>query len=603
MQIISHKNTSLTICQRFFIEKSLELLHSRSIDSYRVKLHNPKTILLEIKNCLEDFSIGRIKYFNTIKSGEKLKKALIDEAVSLLKSDLTYIEFKSFTKEYFLGLLYSVNEYDYKKVISCIDIILKDNAFYIEKVIDGVQGLVIENSSEFFELEKLDNSLNVLYSELISNGFSKEFLSKLVYGIFVNSLKEGMDFFEQFKAFRTRLLLVSSCFKVIFRIDTTLKVCESISEIPGSEMNSKDNIDGLRFELLKEENAYKYFNVIKPTRIFITCEIMALDYLAALKIARSRLSEYLDVINLGLADEPLHIHHSACVIDLRSPEMGRFQRIINALDGSYQAEKQHYKEFTRKLPAILQNRGIKPETKEKIKSAIRYLRLGNQSAEVEHKFINYWIGLEYLFSNYESQNTINRIKDHFINAHLLAYTKRNTYIFKKDLAKLPVTQKNLIEEYTEDVSCLINVEFYSKTSSLLLNPYPLHAYRALKFNSWFTKKEEQLNVKDYLAKHKENLEIHFTRIYRLRNEIIHDAATNTGNEHIASNLRYYLTFILNEVIDFFSRESFRSEEKINGLSIDDYFILNEIKLGNIERSGYSLSDVLDIECSIDFISG
>ena len=68
MQIISHKNTALTICQRFFIEKSLELLYLGSIDSYRVRLNNPKSILEELKYCLQEFQVGRIKHFHTIKA-------------------------------------------------------------------------------------------------------------------------------------------------------------------------------------------------------------------------------------------------------------------------------------------------------------------------------------------------------------------------------------------------------------------------------------------------------------------------------------------------------------------------------------------------------
>jgi hypothetical protein len=47
MQLINHLNTNLTSCQKFFIEKSIELLYIGSIDSYRVRLNNPKTILEE----------------------------------------------------------------------------------------------------------------------------------------------------------------------------------------------------------------------------------------------------------------------------------------------------------------------------------------------------------------------------------------------------------------------------------------------------------------------------------------------------------------------------------------------------------------------------
>ena len=228
-----------------------------------------------------------------------------------------------------------------------------------------------------------------------------------------------------------------------------------------------------------------------------------------------------------------------------------------------------------------------------MESAIRYLRLGNQSIEVEHKFINYWIGLEYLFSNYESQHTINRIKEHFINAHCLAYVKRNVHHLKKNFARLDNT---LVPAYhSPDDSFLKEESFYNEFSKLLPK-FPLLAYRGMKLKQWFFKNGKAGNAKDYIKAHKEHLEIHFTRIYRLRNEIIHDAATNTNNEQITSNLRYYLTFILNELIDCLSKPT--TERK----SIEDYFILNEIRLGNIEQNGYLLEDLLNVDCSLEFIS-
>ncbi|HVV04080.1 MAG TPA: hypothetical protein VHC96_07630 [Puia sp.] len=322
-----------------------------------------------------------------------------------------------------------------------------------------------------------------------------------------------------------------------------------------------------------------------------------MDYLAALKKARNVLSEYFDVINLGLSDEFLHNHQRVLVIDERSPEQAAFQSNVNILDGRYRAEKMHYVGFTQKLPTILNNMQVQSEAKEKIKSAIRYLRLGNQSTEVEHKFINYWIGLEYLFSNYESQSTINRIKDHFINAHALAYVKRNAYSFKTTFDQISVHDQVKVPSYTPgNFSCLTLQSFYVETSTHLLNDYPLLAFRAMDLNQLFFEPNKPANAMSYIKRHRENLEIHFTRIYRLRNEIIHDAATNTNSELIASNLRYYLTFILNELIDFLSKNHAKET------SIEDYFILNEIELGNIEHSGYPLAQLLEVDCSIDFIS-
>ena len=39
--------------QRIFVEKGLELLYKDTIDSYRLRLHNPKSIIEElVNNCI-----------------------------------------------------------------------------------------------------------------------------------------------------------------------------------------------------------------------------------------------------------------------------------------------------------------------------------------------------------------------------------------------------------------------------------------------------------------------------------------------------------------------------------------------------------------------
>lgn len=597
MQIIYHKNTHLSICQKFFVEKAIELLYYGSMDSYRVKLNNPKTILEELKYCLKEYEKGRIKHFPTIKAKDKGNKSLTDEVLMFLKQESNYLKFNSISRGYLEKLIANVTEHNYKKIISSIEILLNENNNYLETTIDGLKVLIDSNDFSLQSLETLDYTLNILFSELISKGFTKGFLYKLFYGIFVNSLKEGNDFDVHFANFRSRIIDVESEYKIIFRIDTSNKVSEAISIITYSSFELSDDIGNIELKGNSVNIELDSFKMTNVNRKFIHCKVNAYDYLSALKKASNVFSEYLDIINLGLSDEFLHIQNRALVIDTRSPERGKFQNNINILDGKYKVEKEHYEQFSRKMPDIINNPNITNETKEKIKSAIRYLRLGNQSTEVEHKFINYWIGLEYLFSNYESQNTINRIKDHFINAHCLAYLIRNLYSFKKSFSQLKSVHIELISSYnnTND-DFLQDCNFYREIGENLITEFPLLGYRALKLKQWLFPIGKPSNAADYIKRHKENLEIHFTRIYRLRNEIIHDAATNTNNEQIASHLRYYLTFILNELIDFFSRHNTAE------LSIEDYFILNEIKEGNIEQQGYLVDDLLKVDCSIGFIS-
>ncbi len=610
MQIINHKNQRLTLVQKFFIEKSLELLSSRTIDSYRVRVKNPKTILEELAHCIEDFEKGKIKHFETIKTKSKDTFALVDDAISLLK-DSNYLCFNTISSEYFDKLLLELESNNYKKLLSSLKIILKDNENYLETLVSQFEILFQEDyqdksSNEIFEhLRKVEKILNILYTELIDTGFSKSYLYKLVYGVFVNSLIDSKDFDTHFTNFKTRILSEKIEHQVVFKVETSNKVAEAISStVFSSDISIKNDIDTINLDRQDRQNELGRFKAKVGVTKFIKCKIDAFDHIAALKLAKNILAEHLDVINLGLSGEFLSINNTVLVIiGIDVSKNGVFHNNVNRLDGKYKVEKEHYIEFTRKLPSILNNAQIISETKEKIKSAIRYLRLGNESTEVEHKFINYWIGLEFFFSNYESGSTIVRLKEHFINAHSLAYVKRNVYSFLRNFEELSNEDKASITPYNasdKDFAYLQSREFYTQIATKLLDKYPLLAYKADKFNKRFFKDAKaDANAKEYLKEHKKNLEIHFTRIYRLRNEIIHDAATNTKNEQIASNLRYYLTFILNDIIDFLANKQYEANETV---SIDDYFILNEITLGNIEQNSSKLDNLLNVSCNIDFIS-
>ncbi|MFJ1492605.1 hypothetical protein [Capnocytophaga canis] len=593
MQIIEHKNLSLTISQKFFIEKSIELLNIGTIDSYRVKLHNPRTILEELKYCLDEFEMGRIKHFQTIKGKDKNSKGLINEALKFLEIENNGLIFSTVTIEFLKNILHSIDENNYKKVSASLEILLNENQQYLSKIITITEdklNINIDNSnleSLFKHLSMIDKIIEFLFSELINKGFSKGFLYKLCYGIFVKN-RNNENFDTLFSNFKQRILDIESKHTVIFRIDTTPSVSQELKSfsIRGVFIDVSDSIDSNIQQQLRRKQGFDKFKDKVPNRRFIMCTVDSFDYLSALKKAKNAFSEYLDVVNLGFSDEFLHIHNKVLVIDNRSPERADFQENINILDGKYKPEKDRYNHFIGKLPHILENDKVQRETKEKVKSAIRYLRLGNQSTEMEHKFINYWIGLEYLFSNYESQNTIGRIKDFFIKAHCLAYIKRNITILKKEIESV-LYLKNLSINIEDETS-------YDAIINQSVKENPLLSFRVNKIKEVLFKDR---NIKQYIDNHKENLEIHFIRIYRLRNEIIHDAAMNTNNELISSNMRYYLTFILNEIIDFLSNNTDNKE-----LSIEKYFILNEIKYENLETQKFPLKEMVNINCSIDFIS-
>lgn len=89
-------NANWSHSEKFLIEKLLEQIFFKTIDSHRVRLNNPKCILTEVNYVLSDLLNKKIKSFD-----KTVKPALI-EAAELLKDDKTII-YKRWTKVFSLG--------------------------------------------------------------------------------------------------------------------------------------------------------------------------------------------------------------------------------------------------------------------------------------------------------------------------------------------------------------------------------------------------------------------------------------------------------------------------------------------------------------------
>src|SRR5690554_3974707 len=138
MQFVKFREQSFNVVQAYFIERSIELLYMGSIDSYRVKMHNPLSILIELKKCLEDFQIGKIKHFKTIKTpGDKY--SLVDELIDLINSKPNFLKFKSISELYLIKLCKTLSENNFKKLIITLDILIQDNLDYIESIFNDLE--------------------------------------------------------------------------------------------------------------------------------------------------------------------------------------------------------------------------------------------------------------------------------------------------------------------------------------------------------------------------------------------------------------------------------------------------------------------------------
>ena len=309
------------------------------------------------------------------------------------------------------------------------------------------------------------------------------------------------------------------------------------------------------------ERFSKFIKPAKSVRFYIyRCK--SLDSISAIKIAKGKLSSLLDVLNLGLSRLSADIPNTALVITKN--EGGTYVYEIKTqyqLDGQYSNSFSAAERFKKDIDKIQNNSNISQSVKDRLDAALRHLRIGNVSAELEQRVVNAWIALEFIFSSPETnENTFSRLKTNIANVLVSCYIKRNLLALNESLIKDKIIMSGTLYWEQSDLD-----EFINKQDSILIK------YRLKKMKSRLFTHTDKLLA--YAKRHEKNLLWHIARIYRLRNQLIHEAAIKQDIENVTSNLRYYLVFLLNQIIVYFAND----QEKRN-VTLEDFFFEYDIHM-------------------------
>lgn len=557
--------------ERFFVEKLAEHIHPKTLDSYRVRLNNPKASLAEVKFVLTDFHNNKIKHF------DKTVRPVLDEAAGFIDQDDT-LDYGKVNKDYYKQLLKDSKQADYHSLFYATNAILKVNQNYLEKLCGMVEAEIARlvaqvTPLEPYELIKLDGLIEFLATELVNSGYSKSYLFRTVLRRFGNGPALAFPAaYQHVKELSTR---PAESYDVIFRLAHRPSRF-GIIQMHDSHALADDEIEQLK---LLNAKALGFFNRRTPYSTFLKITEAGKDFMSVVDSVNRKILPKLDLLHMGFPDTEFFIDHSCLVIGVTEPQQANIQPIRFVTDGQYRNHQQLYDDLQHHILALEANSHIQKETIQKIVSAVRHLRLGSEASELEQIFINYWIGLEYIFSNYDvGESTINRLKDGFINAHSISYLKRNLIEFSRDISRLGLQAQ--IPGFNADLQFLQQEATYNHIMATFLTSHPLLAFRASQFKALLTGTER---MEKAIAKHRTNLDRHLTRCYRVRNEIVHDAAIHLNIGAITANLKYYLTFIINDCIAFLINNPM--DLNLSGrISLEDYFIYQSIRMKGLEKA-------------------
>ena len=451
-------------------------------------------------------------------------------------------------------------------------LIQKNKDSYIHVLFELVESLVFDGT-DFDEddfitvIEKIDKIITLLATELINTGYSKSFI---FYLLNVIKNKPFHEFKENFEMFRYTLLnrnYIDFC--VVYKI-YSYKEENSISFV-------SEFIDKIPDELLSDnlQRRYPKFSNPEKSAKLIYFNIQALDNYSAIKKSKAKLSELFDKIHVGYNSLEVNVHSHALVINKDETEKVNLLPTNYSFDGIFESNEELYNKYNEILETIKNNSNIEQDVKDRINSALRYLRLGNNTVEIEQRFIDYWIALEFLFSSpIKEQNTYRRLQENMINILSCGYIKRNLLFINQTLIKA-----NLIHE-KQFLWELSDPELDEIRNSDIITP--LLRYRFQKTRSNILGHSDKR--KKYISNHIIHLNQNLSRIYHLRNELIHEAALKQDIENITSNLRYYLVFVLNQLLTYFYNlpNTFSLESK--SYSMDDMFYEYKLWKKRIEKN-------------------
>lgn len=502
----------------YFFSRCIELLHGKAFDSYRVHLHNPITILNELDICIQKFNNKRIKHFDpTITTiGEEAKMLLENPFINEV------IAFKTFPKKYIVSGIEEccIKSKDGRKNRSvslfCKTVCYENDAFCTSTFSAITELLKTDNPEEY---ERLDTYTSWWISHLQHNGFSRKYVihhirttqKMLDQGVSLEiALEKLILFFMQpdekynviFKLKKNTLGSINLASTQIFEIENLPETFRSNKFIND---RFKEKLDG-----------ESYLNV----------SVEVHDFWSALKKAKQIISETIELNFLHDSDINISIDNQALAIHTATQKI-RMEALHEKLDGFYVCREPSFIRFIDNYKKLEEYH----VTKGKIKSAIRFYTLGNESVDIEHKFLNYWIGLEQLFAAINNdEDSIMRIKTYFKAISGVYYLQRRTTYLLESLSRSGISLS------------LDDLKPGLRMDELLLNP--LLKKRLSSYLSWLNDKEK---IRSTLEKHGKNLEQHLTRIYRIRNELVHEGKTTVDLFLVAGHLRHYLIFSIEQI--------------------------------------------------------
>lgn len=533
--------------EQLFLESWLNLAHPRSLDTYRVRCHNGRTILSELTRemALKLASVEDLAHIAT--EGNQLCKAdpilqkifgasfiilteLLGELSKRADSKETLMASKPWTR---YGYLWE--DFETEMGLKYIDL--------------GFQ--LLSEAIAASDLERVVSLTSLILTDLVDRGWALGSLQMLINRFLVANAN------------------FTNCYaELVARVKHAEDVHDVTLSISGTpELQNLGDFCGFQFSAnppavpqgVAPMPVLQRFLRTNPHRAFATTHVTALDLQSAAHAALEKFELCQDRLRFNLSPVPVGITDHVWVLRQSDQKNGLIKLLFGIPNPPHRVPLNVFLVTSRKLDALKADHQVDPASVTRIQSAARHYRMGRDGKGFNNMLLSWWTGLETLMSQGEGKGIGLRV---FSNAVPIVCHR----YFEHQLQHLGRGVKDVVKTWPQPVTALLTVAADADLSAeqilrTLHNPAAFAAVSAaLAGHPWlehhwsrFQKLASQgADLRDYLKAHAERVKWHLMRLYRIRCCLVHGTPVVTRLQLPAANLEYYLReaiYVVTTVLD------------------------------------------------------
>ncbi|MDE3841057.1 hypothetical protein C0966_17485 (plasmid) [Bacillus methanolicus] len=551
--------------QCLFIQKWRELLFYKTINSYQYKLRNIHSILLEIKDVINNIKLEIISISNL--------KDLILETKKLLERDVVI-------KKHYKDLLGSLSS-GLKPNISEKNELLKLE-YRVNYALEIISYSYLDNIIRDLYQSIMDNNINVieplteiLATQLINTGWSSRSLHRLGKIIFLTN--DGNNFESKWDNFSK-----------LIKSDKGLYHCYFEVRIDNDELIKKIESAGIRIitglEILQSFNKIGP-NHIKETGFYIEekAEAFHEDMYTAVNDCKHNLSLKQSVLSFYGIN--VSFQNAVLIIFPNEDKLVPFS-LVNGNTLYYEPSEEDILTTSR----TIKNELINKDDRKRLQNFYRQYAVSVNASSNEITFSSLWSALESILVTGHHESNIEHIKKIVPSVMCSMFVQRLLKNFLYDCNRVGVlptfNNKPLNTERPEekDIRNLFNILKDENEYQQLINKidnYVLLRQRCIELKNDLENSESLYKL---MTGHYNTISMHIQRLYRVRNNLVHAAHVEKDIDLLVEHLHFYIRSTISELVQRLTQHNFKSLGDLFMAIEDNYYALIEILKENIKSS-------------------